>query len=166
MEAIAQLINLPLLLSSAIGFGIMFWVLSKFLWKPVLGIIDERRESIEAAFSEVDQARAEVAQLKDEYEGKLKQISAEAQAKLQEAIDRGKQAADEIKAAAEESREKLLEKTQEDIQREKDKALAELRNQAVDLSFAIARKVTQQDLDRERHDRLVATFIDDLKELN
>ena len=166
MEAVAQLINLPLLLSSAIGFGIMFWVLYKFLWKPVLGIIDERRESIETAFAEVDQAKEEVAQLKAEYEAKLKQINAEAQAKLQEAIDRGNQAADELKAAAEDSREKLLAKTHEDIEREKDKAVAELRNQAVDLSFAIARKVTRDGLDRERHDQLVNSFISELKELN
>ena len=157
MEAVSQLINLPLLLSSAIGFGIMLWVLQKFLWKPVLGIIDERRESIETAFAEVDQAREEVAQLKTD---------SEAQAKLQEAIDRGNQAADELRAAAEESREKLLQKTHEDIAREKEKAIAELRNQAVDLSFAIARKVTQDGLDRERHDKLVNSFISELKELN
>ena len=165
MEAVSQLINLPLLLSSAIGFGIMFWVLHKFLWKPVLGIIDERRASIEAAFAEVDQARADVAQLKDDYEAKLKQINAEAQAKLQEAIDRGNQAAAELRAAAEENREKLLLKTQEDIAREREKAIAELRNQAVELSFAIAQKVTREGLDRTRHDQLVATFIDELKEL-
>jgi F-type H+-transporting ATPase subunit b len=166
LEAVSQLINLPLLLSSAIGFGIMFWVLKKFLWAPVLGVIDERKESIEAAFAEVDQAREEVAQLKTEYEAKLKQINAEAQAKLQEAIDRGNQAADELRAAAEESREKLLQKTHEDIAREKEKAIAELRNQAVDLSFAIARRVTRDGLDREHHDKLVQSFIGELKELN
>lgn len=166
MEVVSRLIDLPILISSAIGFGVMYWVLVKFLWKPVLGIIDERKESIETAFAEVEQARDDVAKLKAEYEAKLKEINAEAQAKLQEAIDRGTQAAMELRNAAEESRERLLQKTQEDIMREKEKAVADLRNQAVELSFAIARKVTQEGLDRAQHDHLVKSFLSELKELN
>ena len=166
MEAIANLINLPLLISSLVGFLVLYFVLKKFLWTSVLGVIDERRESIEAAFQEVDDAKAEIERLKGEYEQKLAGISAEAQAKLQEAVERGQQVAAEIRQAAEEARERTLAKTQEDIAREKDKALAELRNATIDLSFTIAQRVMREDLDRERHDRLVKSFIDDLKGLN
>ena len=166
MEAILKLINFPELIASAIGFVIFAWVLVKFLWKPTLKVIDERRESIEAAFQEVDDARAEVAELKQDYEQKLSQISAEAQVKLQEAIDRGQRVSDELRQAAEEQREKLLEKTQQDIAREKDKAVAELRNTAIDLSFTIANRVLREGLEREDHDRLVHSFIDELKELD
>lgn len=165
MEAFAQLINLPVLLSSLIGFLVLYFVLRRFLWKPVLQVIDERRESIEAAFQEVDDARLEIEQLKQDYEQKLAGINAEAQAKLQEAVVRGQEVAAEIRQAAEESRLRLLEKTQEDITREKDKALAELRNAAIDLSFTITQRVLREGLDRDRHDRLVRAFIDDLKEV-
>src|ERR1044072_4379665 len=113
-----DLINLPLLTSSLIGFCILWFVLSKFLFPPVLKMIDERRESIEAAFQEVDDARAEVARMKTEYEANLSRINAEAQAKLQEALDQGKALAEQLKSEAEAQREKLLAKTQEDIQRE------------------------------------------------
>ena len=165
MEVVAELISLPVLLASLIGFIIFYWVLSKTLWKPVLGVIDERKESIEAAFQEVDDARQEVAQMKTEYESRLNEINAEAQAKLQEAIDKGQQVAGEIRAAAEDSREKLLAKTHEDIGREKDKAIAELRNQAIDLSFTITERAMKQKLDRGSHEALVNSFIHDLKEL-
>jgi len=165
VEAFAQLINLPVLLSSLIGFLVLYFVLRRFLWKPVLQVIDERRESIEAAFQEVDDARLEIEQLKQDYEQKLAGINAEAQAKLQEAVVRGQEVAAEIRQAAEESRLRLLEKTQEDITREKDKALAELRNAAIDLSFTITQRVLREGLDRDRHDRLVRAFIDDLKEV-
>lgn len=165
MEAFAQLINLPVLLSSLIGFLVLYFVLRRFLWKPVLQVIDERRESIEAAFQEVDDARLEIEQLKQDYEQKLGGINAEAQAKLQEAVERGAQVAAEIRQAAEETRARLLEKTQEDITREKDKALAELRNAAIDLSFTITQRVLREGLDRDHHDRLVRAFIDDLKEV-
>ena len=166
MEAIANLINLPVVLSSLIGFVILWWVLAKFLWKPVLSVIDERRESIEQAFQEVDDARADVERLKAEYEEHLERINAEAQAALQEAVEKGQQIAAEIRADAESQREKLIAKTQEDITREKDKALAELRNAAIDMSFTISRKVMQGGLDREAHDRLVQGFIDEIRELN
>jgi F-type H+-transporting ATPase subunit b len=166
LEAIANLISLAVLISSAVGFTILYLVLKKLLWKPVLGIIDERRESIEAAFQEVDDARADIERMKVEYEQRLAGINAEAQAKLQEAVERGQQVAAEIRQAAEEARDKILAKSQEDIAREKDKALAELRNAAIDLSFTISERVMREDLDRERHDRMVRSFIDELKGLN
>jgi len=161
-----ELINLPILISSALGFGIMLWVLGKFLWKPVLGVIDERRESIETAFQEVDDARTEVARMKAEYEAKMNEISAEAQAKVQAAIERGEKVAAEIKASAEESREAMLKKAQEDIARERDKVVAELRNSAIDLSYEISRRVLKDGLDRDKHNSLVQSFIGELRELN
>jgi F-type H+-transporting ATPase subunit b len=166
LEAIAQLVNLPELIASFIGFVIFAWILWRFMWKPVLNIIDERRESIEQAFQEVDDARTDVAKLKAEYEEHLAQINTEAQERLQEAVAKGQQIAAEIRADAESQREKLLDRTHDDIAREKDKALAELRNAAIDLSFTISRRVMQEGLDRETHDRLVQGFIDEMKELN
>jgi F-type H+-transporting ATPase subunit b len=160
------LINLPLLVSSLLGFLILFFVLKATLFKPVLSVIDERRDSIEQAFREVDQARADVARMKSEYEAEMATIAATSQAKLQEAVETGQRLAAEIRTSAEDQREKLLRKTQEDIGREKDKALAELREQAVGLSFEIAQRVLREGLDQAQHDRLVSRFVDDLKRLN
>jgi F-type H+-transporting ATPase subunit b len=161
-----DLINIPSLLSSLAGFLILWFVLKKFAFGPVLQIIDDRRDSIEAAFKEVDDARAEVSAMKSEYEQSMARINAEAQAKLQEALDQGKALSEQLRAEAEAQREKLLAKTHEDIQREKDKALAELRNEAIDLSFALATKALQGGLDKSVHDKLVADFVRDIKELN
>jgi F-type H+-transporting ATPase subunit b len=166
LGAFLQQINLPLLVSSFVGFMVFFLVLKKFLWGPVLGVIDERRDSIEQAFREVDQAKAEVAQMKADYTAQMQTIAATSQAKVQEAVETGQRLAAEIRTAAEEQREKLLVKTQEDIQREKDKALADLREQAVGLSFEIAQRVLREGLDKAQHDRLVQRFVDDLKRVN
>jgi F-type H+-transporting ATPase subunit b len=166
LEAIAELISLPVLLSSLVAFLVLFFVLKKFLWKPVLKVIDERRESIEAAFQEVDDARAGIEQLKLDYEQKLAGISAQAQAMLQEAVEHGQQLAAEIRQSADESREKMLQRTQEEIAREKDKAMAELRNAAIELSFAISQRVMRDGLDRERHDQLVQGFIEELQHVD
>jgi F-type H+-transporting ATPase subunit b len=163
---LGDLINLPLLISSLLGFLFFAWVLKKFLWGPVLGVIDERRDSIEQAFREVDQAKADVAQMKSDYEAQIASIAAASQARVQEAVETGQRLAAEIRTAAEDQREKLLRKTQEDIQREKEKALAELREQAVGLSFEIAQRVLREGLDQAQHDRLVQRFVDDLKRVN
>jgi F-type H+-transporting ATPase subunit b len=161
-----DLINWQGLVSSLIGFIILFLVLRKFLFPPVLQMIDERRESIEAAFAEVDKARDDVARMKTEYEGNMARISAEAQSKLQEALEQGQAMAAQLRAEAEQQRDNLMARTQEDIQREKDKALAELRNEAIDLSYNMANKALQGGLDRSLHDKLVADFVRDLKGLN
>jgi F-type H+-transporting ATPase subunit b len=163
---LAELINLPVLLSSLVGFLVLLWVMVKFMWGPVIAAIDERRDSIEQAFAEVDKAKAEVARMKTDYEAHLAQIQAEAQAKIQEALDRGKELGEQVKRDAEEQREKLLAKTREDIVIEKQKALAELREAAVGLSFDISERVLKGGLDRSQHDKLVAGFVDELKRLN
>lgn len=163
---VMEMLNFPLVFSSLVGFLILFFTLKRFMWGPVLNVIDERAASIEQAFAEVDSARDEVAAMKADYEKKLADFNAQAQRQLQEAVEKGQQIAAEIKAGAEEQREKLLARTHEDIAREKDKAIAELRSAAVGLSFDIAQRVLKQDLDRERHDKLVAGFVDDLKRLN
>ncbi|MCB1188518.1 F0F1 ATP synthase subunit B [bacterium] len=161
-----DLANLPVIVASLVGFLILMAVLKKPLWTAVPQVIDSRRKSIEDAFDEIDRARTELAKQQAEYEKRMADINAEAQAKMQEALDKGQAAAAEIKAHAEEAREKLLARTQEDIQREKEKALAELNNAAIDLSFRIAQRVMKEDLDKDRHDRLVSSFISDMRELN
>src|SRR5690606_12302890 len=121
-----DLINLPVIISSLIGFIVLLMVLKPILWKAVPAVIDERRRSIEDAFDEIDRAKSELARQQADYEKRMADINAEAQAKMQEALDKGTAAAAEIRANAEEQREKLLARTQEDIQREKEKAIAEL----------------------------------------
>jgi F-type H+-transporting ATPase subunit b len=163
---VMALINIPVIISSAIGFVVFFFVMKKMLWKPTLTVIDERRESIEQAFQEVDDARADMAKLKAELEERLAKINQESQEQLNAAVAKGQEIAQQVKVDAEEQRERLLAKTHEDIAREKDKAVAELRNTAIDLSFEISRRVLKDGLDRERHDNLVASFIDELKGMN
>ncbi|MCB1218589.1 F0F1 ATP synthase subunit B [bacterium] len=161
-----NLINWPTFIASLLGFLVLMGVLKKPLWTAVPAIIDERRDSIEGAFAEIEAARAQLASQQAEYEKRMAEVNAEAQARMQEAIDKGQAVAAEIRASAEDQREKLLARTQEDIQREKEKALAELNNAAIDLSFRIAQRVMKEDLDRDRHDRLVSGFIHEMKELN
>ncbi|MEZ5337664.1 MAG: F0F1 ATP synthase subunit B [bacterium] len=161
-----NLINWPTFIASLAGFLVLMGVLKKPLWTAVPAIIDERRDSIEGAFAEIEAARAQLASQQAEYEKRMAEVNAEAQARMQEAIDKGQAVAAEIRASAEDQREKLLARTQEDIQREKEKALAELNNAAIDLSFRIAQRVMKEDLDRDRHDRLVSGFIHEMKELN
>jgi F-type H+-transporting ATPase subunit b len=161
-----EMLDWKILVSSAIGFLILLFVLKRFLFGPVLGVIDERRTSIEAAFQEVDDARTQVAAMRAELEARLAQINSESQARMQEAVDRGQQIANEIRQASEEQREKLLQRTQEDIERETAKALAELRNAAVDISYDMTRRVLRDNVDKAAHEKLVAGFVDDLKRLN
>ncbi len=166
MEGFLQQLSQPVIWSSLVGFLVFFFVLKKFLWGPVLGVIDKRRDSIEQAFREVDEARADVARMKVDYEAQIQAISAEAQAKLQAAVEQGQKLAAEIRSTAEDQRDKMLRKTQEDIEREKQKAVAELRSEAVSLSFEIAQRVLNEGLDQAQHERLVQRFVDDLKRVN
>ena len=95
------------ILTHAVGFLIALWVLKKFAWKPLLSLMEERRNKIVEEFNEIDNEKAKVAELTAEYEAKLRDIESERRAKLVEAVDEGKKLAAEIKAKARRTKSRI-----------------------------------------------------------
>lgn len=124
-----------------IAFALFALVLYKAAWKPILGTIDARKNAIDTSFADIESKQSEVARLQEEYEKKLREIQEETTRRIQDAIKHGEDIAQGIKADAEALREKMLLKASADIEREKEIAVAELRNQVVELSFLVSEKL-------------------------
>src|SRR3990167_3245674 len=106
------------ILTQAGAFILLVWVLKKMAWKPLLKLLDERRERIQKGFEELESAKKGVEKLKTDYENARAHIEDEARKKLQEAIDEGKKVARDLQENSRREARGILEKAKEDIQLE------------------------------------------------
>ncbi|MHB0912527.1 MAG: F0F1 ATP synthase subunit B [Armatimonadota bacterium] len=155
-----SLIDPAILPAQIIGFLLLWFVLAKFLFRPVLALLKSRDEEIKSTYDEAAAERARADQFRTEYETRLSGIEAEARTRLQDAVKEAQTAKDEIIGEARGRSEELLRRAQEDLAREREKTLAQLREQVVDISLGAAGKLIGESLDEAKHRRLVGEFID------
>ena len=158
-------LSLQEILTQAIAFILLVWMLKKMAWKPLLRLLDERRERIQKGFEEIENAKKDVEKLKTDYERARAHIEDEARKKLQEAIDEGKHIARELQENARREARVILEKAKEDIQLEVAKAKVTLRNEIADLTLAATERLIEEKLDETKDKEIVLDFIEDLEKL-
>ena len=146
-------------LTQIVGFLIVLWVLKRFAWKPILTLLEERRQKIKSEFEAAAQKKEEANQLLSSYEAKLKEIDAAARAKITEAVAEAQKIAAEIKEEARKEGRELVVRSQAEIAREIDKAKVQLKEDMVAISLTATEKIISQKLDEQGHRRLVEEYL-------
>ena len=95
-------IQLGVIITQILGFLIVFWVLRKFAWGPILGLLEARREKIRVSFEEIEHQKSELAALKGQYEGELRKIDVQARQRMNEVLEEAQKMASDIEADARE----------------------------------------------------------------
>lgn len=144
------------------GFVLLWMVLARYLFRPMMALLKTRETEIKATYDLASADRASAEELKAEFESRLAGIEAEARVRLQAAIKEAQTAKDEMLAEARARVDDTLRRGEEELAREREKILAEIREQTVDLSLAAAAKIVGESLDEARHRMLVNDFIDKL----
>lgn len=149
---------------AVINFGILFFLLKKFLFGPVMGMMEKRRQEIAANLRQAEEARQEAARLQAEYRQQL----AAAQREAQEIVDRAVRAAEEARtrlvSEAQAEAARLRDRAVEAITQEKEKALAELREEVASLAIAAATRIIRRTMTEEDERRLVEEFAREMGE--
>jgi len=149
---------------STVAFLILFFLLSKFAWKPIVKALDERERSIEDALSKAEMGKAEMAKLISENEDLLKEARLERDNILKEAKEIKDQIINDAKDQAKTEGTKLIEKAKDEITNQKLAAMAEIKNQVSSLSLAIAEKVLRKQLeDQDKQQALVNDLLKEVK---
>jgi len=146
-----------------IGFLVVVWLMKKFAWKPLLNMMDERRQKIVDEFQKIDDDRAEVEQIKSDYEGKLKNIDAERRQKITEAVNEGNKIASDIKLKAQEQARDIINRTNEQLERDVAKAKVQLKEEMVTITLTAAEKILREKLDEKKERELIGKFIDNIE---
>jgi len=147
-----------------LAFGIVFFILAKFAWKPILKGLKDREESIDEALRSAELARAEMARLEASNEAILLEARAERDALLGEARKIREELIGKARDEAAREAEKVVEKAHQQIENEKQAAIADIRRQISDLSVLIAEKIIRQKLKEDTgQEKLIADMLKDLK---
>lgn len=161
MEMLHQLGIDPKVLASAItGFLLLWAFLARYLFRPILGLIEAREQDIKSAYENADRAKAEAQAMKEELEQRIAEIDAEARAKIQAAINEAQNTKDQILAEARAKYDEIIRKGQEDLAREKDKTLTQLREEIVNLAIGAAEKLIGDSLNESKHRAMINEIID------
>ncbi len=149
---------------TTVSFLILFFLLAKFAWKPIMGAIGEREKSIEDALLKAEAAKEEMARLTSENEALLKQARAERDLILKEAKQVKDQIIGEAKLSAQTEGNKIIEKAKAEINNQKAIAMADVKNQIATLSLDIAEKILRQQFeDKQKQNELVASLLKEVK---
>ena len=155
---------LGLIIWQLLIFGVLFFILAKFAWKPIIGALQEREQSIDDALSLAAKTRQEMTDLKSGNEKLIAEARAERDRVLKEAKEAGDLMIAQAKADAQIVGAEVIEKARAAFNQERINAIASLRKETASLSLEIAEKVLRSQLsNRTAQETLVSSLLADAK---
>lgn len=150
------------LIAQIINFLILVAILAKVAYKPITEALAAREAKIAGDIAAAEKARAEMEAMKAQYQQQLAAARTEAQAIVEKARKLAEQTKEDIIQEARTENARLLAAAQDEIRRERELALAQLRTEVVTLSIAAAGKVISRNMDEATNARLVQEFVDQI----
>ncbi len=145
-------------------FVVFFLLMRKFAWKPILGAVKGREDSINNALLAAENAKKEMQNLKSDNEKLLAEARAERDLMIKEAREIKEKMIADAKSEAQAQGEKMIEAAKASIESEKNAAMAELKNQVSTLSLEIAETLLKGELsNKEAQTKLVEKMLGDAK---
>ena len=152
-------IQVNLVFWTLVIFGILYWILKRYAWPVILSAVEAREKALADALEGAKKDRDEAARILAEHRAQIEAARDDAQKFIADArILSEKSRADMLERTRTEQQE-LLERAKRDIVGERDKAIAQLRKEAVDLAIAGASKVIEENLDTDKNRKVVESFL-------
>jgi F-type H+-transporting ATPase subunit b len=152
-------VDLPKLLFQVINFLILLYLLNRFLFKPVLRLLDEREARIKKGLEDAEAAARDRQLAEAEREAAVTEARKEAQSMLARANKIAEDTRSEILGEARSEADKLVERAREEITAEKERAMAELRTHVANLALDAAGKLVRSQMSGDTQRRLVEEFL-------
>lgn len=140
----------------------LFLVLKKFLFKPVMKMIEDRQQEIDTMYDEADKAKENAKTIQAEYEQKLSVATETSEKMVKEAVARGKDREEEIIRQARADAAAIMDKASANIAQEKKKALNDAKDEISGIAMSIAEKVVGRQLNDADQSELIDQFINEL----
>ena len=145
-------------------FCVFFFLLAKFAWKPILGMIKAREETIKNSLEAAEKAKEEMVKLQSDNEAILRKAREDREAILKEAKEIKGNIIAEAKEKASTETQKSIEQARQQIQAEKTAAINDIKKQVAELSVTIAEKVLKKELSNKgEQEKMVDVLIDEIK---
>ena len=136
-----------------LSFGILLWVLYKFALPPILETLETRERKIRDSLDQAEQNRATAERKLKDYEAKLQSAAKEAEAILAEAKHNAQRLLEENEQRLRSDSQRIKEETTQEIERERRKALQDIKDTTAELAVLVAEKVIGRSLTDADHQR-------------
>lgn len=152
--------------ATIVNIIVLYWLMKKFLYKPLQMIMDKRKELIDSQFSEAKEAKDKADALKNEYESLIGSAKDESQQIVDKARETAKADYDDKLEDASNQASRLLEEAREKIDMEREKMLRELESQIASLAMCAAAKVIGKKASAQYDEALYEQFLSEAGEEN
>ena len=149
---------------TAINIFILFFGLSYLLFNPVRDMLEKRKQKIAGELADAANDKKSAAEMKAEYEQKLKEVSKEADAILEEARRKGKAKEAEIIQEAKAEAARIVERGNREVELERKKALDDMKQEIVSIASLMAEKVVASSIDMKVQDELIEETLKEMGE--
>ena len=148
-------INLPGLITQLISFSILLFLISKFLYKPVVKLLDERAEKIKKGLDDAETASKNAENAAEKIEEELAKARQEGKKLIESAKDASNQLREDEKLKISSEISQMMEKAKKEIESERDTAISELKDKFGELVIDAAGKVIEKEVDEKVHSELI-----------
>ncbi len=155
-------INWQIFLVQLCFFMILLIVLTKLLFKPIVGLLDARSNKIRDEYKRIEDIKSGLEDMKKQYQNQLNELTGKASVIIQQAIKTAEESKSEIIAAARKESTHMLQKTSLEIELEWKKAVDKLHKEISGLSILCASRIIEVSINPEIADKLVKEVIDGL----
>ena len=156
--------GIGLLFWTLVAFSIVFFILKKYAWKPILNTLKNREVSIANAITSAEKVKLEMAQLKNESEAIMTKTREERAAILKEAKDMADKIIVQAKEQAKADASKIIIDAQAAIQQQKMAALTDVKNQVGQLALEVAEKILRKQLsNKEAQESYIKELAQDIQ---
>lgn len=165
MEIISTLgIDVKLIIAQVVSFLILFFILKKLVYKPVLGLLEKRRQMIEKGVEDSKKIEERLTALEEEKGKVLSEASDKAMAVIEKARQEGEQERQKALAAAKKEISSLAERYRSQLKSEKDQMSEELKAEMADLIVNSCEKILRKEFNKEDQKRLENAIRHELSE--
>jgi len=150
------------LLAQVVNFLILLFILKKFLYKPILNILEERKQKITSSLKNAEEIEKRLQKIESERDEALKKASKEAKELLQSASESADQIIQDAHSKAQKDIQDLVKKTKAVLDAERESLHKEIRDEIADIVVASLEKIAQKSLSEKEKQEFVQKSIKEL----
>ncbi|HSR19148.1 MAG TPA: F0F1 ATP synthase subunit B [Ignavibacteriaceae bacterium] len=155
-------VNPGLIFWTFITFLILLFVLKKVAWKPILTALDQREASIRESIERAEQAKAEAQKILDENKSNLAKAEDESRKLIEQSREYAEKMKNQILQEGKVQSKKIIEDAAAEIERRKEAAFNELKNQIADIALLAAEKLLNEKLDPQASKKITDKYINEI----
>lgn len=159
---ILKLLNVQMVIAQIACFFLVFFLMKKFLWKPVFAVMEERRGRVQAELKAVEDAKIDVLKLKNDYAASLARIDETAQEKMKEIERQAEVRSRELKEKARAEADHIIADSRKEIRFEMTKAREALRDDVVGMVMTVTEKMILEKLTFAQDKKIIEEMLTEM----